>query len=92
VFSIPGASSSLSDAFLGLWIIPLDAHSDVLHQFGGVTVGSVSMDAVAQVCSLRPSRSAGCVRVDNSSLDGFMDSIGVEGLAGIPGRRRFCRP
>ena len=88
LFSIIGAWSSPPDAFLGSWILPLTAHSDVLQQFDGGdgTVGIHGRGGASLLDPLGSPRSHGCIRIDNSSIDWLVGSIGVGALPGIPVR------
>lgn len=88
LFSIIGAWASPPDAFLGSWILPLTAHSDVLQQFDGGdgTVGIHGRGGASLLDPLGSARSHGCIRVDNSSIDWLVGSIGVGALPGIPVR------
>jgi lipoprotein-anchoring transpeptidase ErfK/SrfK len=86
LFSIIGAWSSPPNAFLGSWILPLTAHSDVLQQFDGGdgTVGIHGRGGASLLDPLGSASSHGCIRVDNSSIDWLVASIGVSALPGIP--------
>ena len=88
LFSIIGAWSSPPNAFLGSWILPLTAHSDVLAQFDGGdgTVGIHGRGGASLLYPLGSASSHGCIRVDNSSIDWLVASIGVSSLPGIPVR------
>ena len=88
LFSIIGAWASPPNAFLGSWILPLTAHSDVLQQFDGGdgTVGIHGRGGASLLDPLGSASSHGCIRVDNSSIDWLVDSIGVGALPGIPVR------
>ena len=88
LFSTIGAWASPPDAFLGSWILPLTAHSDVLQQFDGGdgTVGIHGRGGASLLDPLGSARSHGCVRVDNSSIDWLVGSIGSGALPGIPVR------
>ena len=88
LFSIIGVWASPPDAFLGSWILPLTAHSDTLQQFDGGdgTVGIHGRGGASLLDPLGSARSHGCIRVDNTSIDWLVDSIGVGALAGIPVR------
>ena len=88
LFSIIGAWSSPPTAFLGSWILPLTAHSDVLAQFDGGdgTVGIHGRGGASLLDPLGSASSHGCIRVDNSSIDWLVASIGVSSLPGIPVR------
>ena len=88
LFSIIGAWPSPANAFLGSWILPLTAHSDVLGQFDGGdgTVGIHGRGGASLLDPLGSASSHGCIRVDNSSIDWLVGSIGVSALPGIPVR------
>jgi L,D-transpeptidase-like protein len=86
LFSIIGAWSSPPNAFLGSWILPLTAHSDVLQQFDGGdgTVGIHGRGGASLLDPLGSASSHGCIRVDNSSIDWLVGTIGASSLPGIP--------
>ena len=86
LFSIIGAWASPPDAFLGSWILPLTAHSDTLQEFDGGdgTVGIHGRGGASLLDPLGSARSHGCIRLDNSSIDWLVGSIGVGALPGIP--------
>src|SRR5262249_47786816 len=86
LFSIIGAWPSPPNAFLGSWILALTAHSDALQQFDGGdgTVGIHGRGGASLLDPLGSASSHGCIRVDNSSIDWLVDSIGVSALPGIP--------
>ncbi len=90
LFSIIGAWPSAPNAFLGSWILPLTAHSDVLQQFDGgdgtVGIHGRGRRRVCSIHSVQPALASGCIRVDNSSIDWLVRSIGVGALPGIPVR------
>ena len=88
LFSIIGAWASPPDAFLGSWILPLTAHSDVLQHFegGDGTVGIHGRGGASLLDPLGSAASHGCIRLDNSSIDWLVRAIGVGALAGIPVR------
>ncbi len=88
LFSIIGAWSSPPDAFLGSWILALTAHSEVLAQFegGDGTVGIHGRGGASLLDPLGSAASHGCVRLDNSSIDWLVRSIGAGALPGIPVR------
>jgi L,D-transpeptidase catalytic domain len=88
LFSIIGAWSSPPTAFLGSWILPLTAHSDVLQQFDGGdgTVGIHGRGGASLLDPLGSASSHGCIRLDNASIEWLVDSIGVGALPGIPVR------
>ena len=86
LFSIIGAWADPPTAFLGSWILPLTAHSDILQQFDGGdgTVGIHGRGGTSLLDPLGSAASHGCIRVDNSSIDWLVGSIGVGSLPGIP--------
>ena len=88
LFAIIGAWRSQPNAFLGSWILPLTAHSDVLAQFDGGdgTVGIHGRGGASLLDPLGSASSHGCIRVDNSSIDWLVASIGASSLPGIPVR------
>jgi lipoprotein-anchoring transpeptidase ErfK/SrfK len=88
LFSIVGAWADPPNAFLGSWILGLTAHSDVLQQFDGGdgTVGIHGRGGASLLDPLGSASSHGCVRVDNSSIDWLVGSIGAGALPGIPVR------
>jgi lipoprotein-anchoring transpeptidase ErfK/SrfK len=88
LFSIIGAWADPPSAFLGSWILPLTAHSDILQRFDGGdgTVGIHGRGGASLLDPLGSAASHGCIRVDNSSIDWLVGSIGVGSLPGIPVR------
>ena len=88
LFSIIGAWASPPNAFVGSWILALTAHSDVLQQFDGGdgTVGIHGRGGASLLDPLGSASSHGCIRVDNSSIDWIVGSIGAGALPGIPVR------
>jgi len=86
LFSIIGAWASRPGAFLGSWILPLTSHSDTLQQFegGDGTVGIHGRGGASLLDPLGSARSHGCIRIDNSSIDWLVGSIGAGALPGIP--------
>jgi len=86
LFSIIGAWADPPNAFLGSWILPLTAHSDILQQFDGGdgTVGIHGRGGASLLDPLGSAASHGCIRVDNSSIDWLVGSIGVGALPGVP--------
>lgn len=88
LFSIIGAWRSPSTAFLGSWILPLTAHSNVLHQFEGGegTIGIHGRGGASLLDPLGSADSHGCVRLENSSIDWLVGRIGAGALPGIPVR------
>lgn len=90
LFSIIGAWSSPPTAFLGSWILPLTAHSDVLHEFegGDGTIGIHGRGGASLLDPLGSALSHGCIRIDNASIDWLVGRIGAAALPGIPVRVR----
>jgi lipoprotein-anchoring transpeptidase ErfK/SrfK len=88
LFSIIGAWTDPPDAFLGSWILPLTAHSDALQQFDGGdgTVGIHGRGGASLLDPLGSAASHGCIRVDNSSIDWLVGTIGAGAIPGIPVR------
>jgi hypothetical protein len=85
-FSIIGAWRSPPTAFLGSWILPLTAHSTVLHEFegGDGTVGIHGRGGASLLDPLGSALSHGCIRIDNSSIDWLVSRIGAGALPGVP--------
>jgi L,D-transpeptidase catalytic domain len=88
LFSIIGAWPSAPNAFLGSWILPLTAHSNVLQQFDGGdgTVGIHGRGGASLLDPLGTASSHGCIRVGNSSIDWLVGLIRGWALPGIPVR------
>lgn len=88
LFSIVGAWRSPPAAFLGSWILPLTAHSTVLHSFDGGdgTIGIHGRGGASLLDPLGSARSHGCIRLDNSAIDWLVGRIGAAALPGIPVR------
>jgi lipoprotein-anchoring transpeptidase ErfK/SrfK len=86
LFSIVGTWPDPPGAFLGSWILALTAHSDVLQQFDGGdgTVGIHGRGGASLLDPLGSASSHGCIRVENSSIDWLVSSIGAADLSGIP--------
>jgi hypothetical protein len=86
LFSIIGAWRSPPTAFLGSWILPLTAHSDVLQEFegGDGTVGIHGRGGASLLDPLGSALSHGCIRIDNSSIDWLVGRISAGALPGIP--------
>jgi lipoprotein-anchoring transpeptidase ErfK/SrfK len=72
LFSIIGAWPSAPNAFLGSWILPLTAHSNVLQQFDGGdgTVGIHGRGGASLLDPLGSASSHGCIRRRPRSLVG----------------------
>jgi lipoprotein-anchoring transpeptidase ErfK/SrfK len=86
LFSIIGAWPDPPGAFLGSWILALTAHSDALQQFDGGdgTVGIHGRGGASLLDPLGSAASHGCIRVDNSSIDWLVATVGSGSLPGIP--------
>ncbi|MBS1679433.1 MAG: L,D-transpeptidase [Actinobacteria bacterium] len=90
LFSIVGAWPSPPDAFVGSWVLGLTAHSDVLHRFEGGSgeVGIHGRGGAGLVDPLGTAASHGCIRLANRAIDWLVQTVGREGLPGIPVRVR----
>jgi hypothetical protein len=90
IFSIIGAWRSAPNAFLGSWILPITAHSDVLHEFDGGDglVGIHGRGGASLRDPLGSARSHGCIRLANAAIDWLVHTIGAAQLPGIPVRIR----
>jgi lipoprotein-anchoring transpeptidase ErfK/SrfK len=86
LFSIIGAWRSPPTAFLGSWILPLTAHSAMLHEFegGDGTIGIHGRGGASLLDPLGSADSHGCIRLENSSIDWLVGEIGAGALPGIP--------
>jgi L,D-transpeptidase catalytic domain len=90
LFSIIGVWRWNPAAFLGSYILPLTAHSDVLQEFGGGDgrVGIHGRGGSSLLDPLGAARSHGCIRLANESIEWLVREVGVHGLPGIPVRVR----
>jgi L,D-transpeptidase catalytic domain len=72
--------------FLGSYILPLTAHSNVLQEFGGGDgrVGIHGRGGVSLLDPLGSARSHGCIRLSNKAITWLVRNIGGHGLPGIP--------
>jgi hypothetical protein len=86
LFSIVGVWRWNPADFLGSYILPLTAHSDVLQEFGGGDgrVGIHGRGGASLLDPLGAARSHGCVRLANSAIEWLVHTVGVGGLPGIP--------
>jgi L,D-transpeptidase catalytic domain len=86
LFSIVGVWRWNPSDFLGSYILPLTAHSNVLQEFGGGDgrVGIHGRGGVSLLDPLGAARSHGCIRVANRAIDWIVHTVGVDGLPGIP--------
>jgi L,D-transpeptidase-like protein len=74
--------------FLGSYILPLTAHSDVLQEFGGGDgrVGIHGRGGASLLDPLGSARSHGCIRMSNRPITWIVRRVGSYGLPGIPVR------
>jgi lipoprotein-anchoring transpeptidase ErfK/SrfK len=90
LFSVHGVWRSNPGAFLGSYILPLTAHSDVLQEFGGGDgrVGIHGRGGSSLLDPLGAARSHGCIRLANAAIEWIVRRVGARGLPGIPVRVR----
>jgi hypothetical protein len=90
LFSIVGVWRWNPADFLGSYILPLTAHSNVLQEFGGGDgrVGIHGRGGASLLDPLGSARSHGCVRLANHAIEWLVRRIGARGLPGIPVRVR----
>jgi hypothetical protein len=90
LFSIVDVWRSNPGAFLGSYILPLTAHSDVLQEFGGGDgrVGIHGRGGSSLLDPLGSARSHGCIRLTNRAIEWLVRKAGAGRLAGIPVRVR----
>ena len=90
LFSIIGVWPWNPLDFLGSYILPLTAHSNVLQEFGDGDgrVGVHGRGGSSLLDPLGGARSHGCVRLANGALTWIVREVGAGGLAGIPVRVR----
>jgi lipoprotein-anchoring transpeptidase ErfK/SrfK len=76
--------------FLGSYILPITAHSNVLQEFGGGDgrVGIHGRGGASLLDPLGAARSHGCIRLANSAIEWIVRKVGRSGLPGIPVRVR----
>jgi hypothetical protein len=86
LFSIIGSWRSQPGSFLGSWILPLTAHSDVLQEFGGGDgrIGIHGRGGASLSDPLGSAASHGCIRLANRAIEWLVRAVGRNGLAGIP--------
>ena len=74
--------------FLGSYILPLTAHSDVLQEFGGGDgrVGIHGRGGASLLDPLGSARSHGCIRLSNRAIKWIVRKVGAHGLPGVPVR------
>jgi hypothetical protein len=90
LFSIIGAWRSAPGEFLGSYVLPLTAHSDVLREFdGGDGRGGLPGRGGASLLDpLGTARSHGCIRLANADIDWLVRAVGAAELPGTPVRVR----
>ncbi len=90
LFSIVDVWRSDPGGFLGSYILPLTAHSEVLQEFGGGDgrVGIHGRGGSSLLDPLGSARSHGCIRLTNHAIEWLVRKAGAGGLAGIPVRVR----
>jgi lipoprotein-anchoring transpeptidase ErfK/SrfK len=90
LFSIVDVWRSNPGAFLGSYILPLTAHSDVLQEFGGGEgrVGIHGRGGSSLLDPLGSARSHGCIRLTNHAIEWLVRKAGASRLPGIPVRVR----
>lgn len=74
--------------FLGSYLLPLTAHSDVLQEFGGGDgrVGIHGRGGESLLAPLGSASSHGCIRLANSTIESIVRTVGPGRLPGIPVR------
>jgi hypothetical protein len=90
LFSIIGVRRWNPADFLGSYILPITAHSDVLQEFGGGDgrVGIHGRGGSSLLDPLGAARSHGCIRLANDAIEWIVRRVGTGGLPGIPVRVR----
>jgi lipoprotein-anchoring transpeptidase ErfK/SrfK len=90
LFSIVDVWRWSPGAFLGSYILPITAHSDVLQEFGGGDgrVGIHGRGGSSLLDPLGAARSHGCIRVSNGPISWIVRKVGAHRLPGIPVRVR----
>jgi hypothetical protein len=86
LFSIVGVWRWHPADFLGSYILPLTAHSNVLQDFGGGDgrVGIHGRGGASLLDPLGAARSHGCIRLSNRAIDWIVRTVGADDLPGIP--------
>jgi hypothetical protein len=76
--------------FLGSYILPTTAHSNVLQEFGGGDgrAGIHGRGGASLLAPLGAARSHGCIRLANRAIEWIVRTVGHNGLPGIPVRVR----
>lgn len=90
LFSIVGVWRWNPADFLGSYILPLTAHSNVLQEFGGGDgrVGIHGRGGASLLDPLGSARSHGCIRLSNKAINWIVRKVGAHGLPGVPVRVR----
>lgn len=90
LFSIVDVWRSKPGAFLGSYILPITAHSDVLQEFGGGDgrVGIHGRGGSSLLDQLGSARSHGCIRLANRAIEWLVRRVGAGRLPGTPVRVR----
>jgi hypothetical protein len=86
LFSIVGVWRWNPADFLGSYIVPLTAHSNVLQEFGGGDgrVGMHGRGGASLRAPLGSASSHGCIRLANQSIEWIVHTVGAGALPGIP--------
>jgi hypothetical protein len=86
LFSIVGVWPWNPDDFLGAYILPLTAHSNVLQEFGNGDgrLGIHGRGGASLFDPLGAARSHGCVRLPNTAIDWIVHTIGADHLPVSP--------
>jgi lipoprotein-anchoring transpeptidase ErfK/SrfK len=90
LFSIVGVWRWNAHDFLGSYILPITAHSNVLQEFGGGDgrVGIHGRGGASLLDPLGAARSHGCIRLSNRPIRWIVRKVGAHRLPGIPVRVR----
>jgi hypothetical protein len=85
-FSIVGVFPLDPAEFLGAYVLPLTAHSDVLRRFegGNGRVGIHGRGGASLSDPLGSARSHGCIRMSNRPITWLVHRVGAGALPGIP--------
>lgn len=86
LFSIVGVWPWNAADFLGAYVLPLTAHSDVLQEFDGGDgrVGIHGRGGASLLDPLGSARSHGCIRMSNRPITWLVRHVGAGALPGIP--------
>ena len=85
-FSIVGVWRWNPADFLGSYVLPLTAHSNVLQEFGGGDgrVGIHGRGGASLSDPLGTARSHGCIRLSNDAISWLVRAVGASRLPGTP--------